>query len=152
MNNEVWMRSALNLAILAREAGEIPVGAVVVYEGKIVGRGFNQPISTEDPTAHAEIVALREAARTLGNYRLVNCDLYVTLEPCLMCVGAMIHARIRKVIFGGMETKSGALTSRVMGAQLPCHNHKLLVEGGVLAEESTELLKSFFQERRLAQP
>lgn len=151
MNNELWMRAALNLAVLASEAGEVPVGAVVVHQGKIIGRGFNQPISTDDPTAHAEVVAMREAARVLGNYRLVDCDLYVTLEPCLMCVGAMIHARIRKVIFGALEAKSGALTSRVLGAQLPCHNHKLLVEGGVLATESAALLKSFFYERRQVQ-
>jgi tRNA(adenine34) deaminase len=144
------MRSALNLAHLGQEAGEVPVGAVVVFQGKIIGRGFNQPIATQDPTAHAEVVAIRDAARYLGNYRLVDCDLYVTLEPCLMCVGALMHARIRKVIFGAMEARSGALTSRVFGAQLPCHHHKLLVEGGILAEESAELLKTFFQSRRLA--
>ena len=150
MNDELWMRSALSLATLAREADEVPVGAIVVFEGEMIGRGFNQMISTNDPSAHAEIIAMREAARRIGNYRLVNCDLYVTLEPCLMCVGAMIHARIRKVIFGALENKSGALSSRVLGAQLPCHNHKLLVEGGILAEESAELLKTFFQERRLS--
>lgn len=149
MTDEVWMRAALNLAFIAAEAGEVPVGAVVVHEGKIIGRGFNQPISTQDPTAHAEVVAMREAARAIGNYRLVNCDLYVTLEPCLMCVGSLVHARIRKVIFGAMEPKTGALESRVLGAQLPCHNHKILVEGGVLAEESRDLLKAFFEERRL---
>jgi tRNA(adenine34) deaminase len=148
ISDEAWMRAALNLAVIAAEAGEVPVGAVVVYNGEIVGRGFNQPISTQDPTAHAEVIAMREAARVLGNYRLVNCDLYVTLEPCLMCVGALIHARIRKVIFGAMEEKSGALSSRVLGAQLPCHNHKILVEGGILAKESQELLKAFFHERR----
>ncbi len=150
MNHEIWMRSALSLAHLGQEAGEVPVGAVVVFEGKIIGRGFNQPIATQDPTAHAEVVAIRDAARYLGNYRLVDCDLYVTLEPCLMCVGALMHARIRKVIFGAMEARSGALTSRVFGAQLPCHHHKLLVEGGVLAEESAGLLKNFFQSRRVA--
>ncbi len=150
MSHEIWMRSALNLAHLGQEAGEVPVGAVVVFQGKIIGRGFNQPIATQDPTAHAEVVAIRDAARYLGNYRLVDCDLYVTLEPCLMCVGALMHARIRKVIFGAMEARSGALTSRVFGAQLPCHHHKLLVEGGILAEESAELLKTFFQSRRLA--
>jgi tRNA(adenine34) deaminase len=148
LGDEIWMREALNLAVIAAEAGEVPVGAVVVYNGEIIGRGFNQPISNQDPTAHAEIVAMREAAQTLGNYRLVNCDLYVSLEPCLMCVGALIHARIRKVIFGALEEKSGALSSRVLGAQLPCHNHKILVEGGVLATESRDLLKAFFQERR----
>jgi tRNA(adenine34) deaminase len=148
MNDEYWMRSALNLAVLAKESGEVPVGAVVVHQGKIIGQGFNQPIVTNDPTAHAEIVAIRDASLNLGNYRLVDCDLYVTLEPCLMCVGAMIHARFRRVVFGALESKSGALTSRVFGAQLPCHNHTLKVEGGVLANESTELLRTFFQERR----
>jgi tRNA(adenine34) deaminase len=150
-NDEVWMRAALNLAVIAAEAGEVPVGAVVVHEGKIVGRGFNQSISTHDPTAHAEVVAMREAARVLGNYRLVNCDLYVTLEPCLMCVGAMVHGRIKRVVFGAMEPKMGALESKVLGAQLPCHYHKILVIGGVLAEESAGLLKAFFQERRVGQ-
>lgn len=142
------MQSALNLARLAAEAGEVPVGAVVVKDDKIIGRGFNQPISTSDPTAHAEVVAMRDAARNLGNYRLVDCELYVTLEPCLMCVGAIVHARVKKLFFGAFEQKSGAVESQLAGFQMPCHNHRVIVGGGYMAEESSELLKAFFKSRR----
>jgi tRNA(adenine34) deaminase len=144
----MWMQTALGLARLAAEAGEVPVGAVVVKGNHIIGRGFNQPISTQDPTAHAEIVAMRDAAQCLGNYRLTDCDLYVTLEPCLMCVGAIVHARIKHVHFGAFETKTGAVESNLSGFQQACHNHRVLVSGGMLAEESSQLLKSFFQSRR----
>ncbi|MDB5802203.1 MAG: tRNA adenosine(34) deaminase TadA [Rhodocyclales bacterium] len=143
-----FMREAL---VLAREAGsldEVPVGAVVVCEGKIVGRGFNQPILSHDPTAHAEVMALRDAARNLANYRLPGCELYVTLEPCMMCSGAIMHARIGRVIFGARDAKTG-----VAGSVLDLYaesrlNHHAAVEGGVLAEECGSLLSSFFAAKR----
>jgi tRNA(adenine34) deaminase len=145
---EDFMREAL---VLAREAGsldEVPVGAVVVCEGKIVGRGFNQPILSHDPTAHAEIKALRDAARNLGNYRLPGCELYVTLEPCMMCSGAIMHARIARVVFGARDAKTG-----VAGSVLDLYaegrlNHHAVIEGGVLAEECGKLLSSFFAAKR----
>ena len=142
------MQAAMNLARLGAEAQEVPVGAVVVKAGEVIGRGFNQPISTHDPTAHAEIVAMRDAAQKLGNYRLIDCDLYVTLEPCLMCVGAMVHARIKNVYFGAYESKTGAVSTNLDGFGLCCHNHRVTVDGGFMAEESSALLKSFFQSRR----
>src|SRR6187401_6677 len=142
------MRRALELAGDAAAAGEVPVGAVVVVDGAIVGEGFNQPIAAHDPTAHAEIVALRAAARALGNYRLTGATLYVTVEPCLMCVGAMVHARIGLVVFGATEPKAGAIQSMTSAHELPGLNHRLAFEGGVLAEESRNLLKRFFEARR----
>jgi tRNA(adenine34) deaminase len=126
----------------------VPVGAVVVKEGEIVGRGWNRPISTSDPTAHAEIVALREAAARLGNYRLPGCELYVTLEPCAMCVGAMLHARLARVVYGATDPKTGACGSVVALAAEARLNHQTAFEGGVLAEECGALLKRFFAERR----
>ena len=143
-----FMREALALARQAAEAGEVPVGAVVVCEGRVVGRGANRPISGRDPTAHAEIVALREAARTLDNYRLPGCELYVTLEPCAMCVGAMVHARLARVVFGATDPKTGACGSIVDLPGLATFNHHGTFEGGVLAAESAEILRRFFAARR----
>lgn len=144
----MFMREALAQAKAAAETGEVPVGAVVVVDGRIVGRGFNRPISAVDPTAHAEVVALREAARGVGNYRLVGADVYVTVEPCLMCVGAMVHARVRTVVFGAREPKAGALGSMVDALALPSLNHKFAVVEGVLEEECRGVLQAFFASRR----
>jgi tRNA(adenine34) deaminase len=146
--HEAWMGLALEQAALGRAAGEVPVGAVVVYEDRAIGAGFNQPISTMDPTAHAEIVALRAAARAIGNYRLTGATLYVTVEPCLMCVGAMVHARIGLVVFGAPEPKAGALVSAASVHELPGLNHRLAVTGGVREEECRLTMQEFFRERR----
>ena len=143
-----FMRRALALAQEAERQGEVPVGAVVVLEGEIVGEGFNAPISEHDPTAHAEIRALRAAARRLGNYRLPGTTLYVTLEPCVMCAGAMIHARIQRLVYGARDPKTGAAGSVFHIADSEQHNHRLAITGGVLADESAELLQSFFRARR----
>lgn len=148
MEAEALMRLALGEAARAREAGEIPIGAVVEIDGRIVGHGFNQPIGAHDPTAHAEIVALREAARAVGNYRLTGATLCVTIEPCLMCVGAMVHARIGTLIFGAPEPKSGAVVSTVRGGELPGLNHRFTVVQGVLEEGCRALVQVFFEERR----
>jgi len=151
MNDENFMRVALELARQAQQAGEVPVGAVVVKDGEIVGRGFNAPISRHDPSAHAEMVALRDAAQRVGNYRLVDCELYVTLEPCLMCVGAMFHARIARVVYGASDPKTGAAGSVLnLFAEMRL-NHHAEVEGGVLAGECGKLLSDFFAARRVLQ-
>lgn len=142
------MRAAIEQARIARERGEVPVGAVVVLGGQIIGEGFNQPIGAHDPTAHAEIVALRDAARRIGNYRLTGAELYVTIEPCQMCVGAMIHARIATAIFGTREPKAGALESAMRAHEHPALNHRLEAVGGVLEEECRELIQAFFASRR----
>jgi tRNA(adenine34) deaminase len=142
------MRAALAEAAKARQAGEVPVGAVVVLDDVVVGAGFNQPIASRDPTAHAEIVALRAAATAVGNYRLTGATLYITVEPCLMCVGAMIHARIRLVVFGATEPKAGAIESMTRAHELPGLNHRLETLGGVLEADSRQLLQEFFQSRR----
>ena len=142
------MREALRLAGEARQAGEVPVGAVVVVEGEIVGRGFNQPIGTHDPTAHAEVVALRDAGRTVGSYRLSGATLYVTLEPCLMCVGAMVHARVGTLVFGTTEPKAGAIESTQRAHEHAALNHRLAIVSGVLAAECRDILQTFFKERR----
>jgi len=142
------MRHALGLAQRAREEGEVPVGAVVVLDEKVIGEGWNRPISASDPTAHAEIQAMRAAASTRKNYRLVGATLYVTLEPCAMCVGAMFHARIRRVVFGAADPKTGAAGSTVNLFEEGRLNHHALVQGGVLAAECGELLSSFFAARR----
>jgi tRNA(adenine34) deaminase len=144
------MEMALKEARAAGERGEVPIGAVVVIDGRVVASGFNQPISSVDPTAHAEMVALREAARGIGNYRLTDATLYVTVEPCVMCVGALVHARVREVVYGAAEPKSGALVSAVRGLELPGLNHRFAVTGGVLEEECRRLVQLFFQERRQA--
>jgi tRNA(adenine34) deaminase len=142
------MRAALELAEQASAAGEVPVGAVVVTAGEIVGRGYNQPITAHDPSAHAEIVALRDAARKLGNYRLGGCELFVTLEPCAMCAGAMLHARIARVVYGAADPKTGACGSVVDLFAEPRINHHATIVPGVLAPESTALLQGFFASRR----
>ena len=142
------MRRALVLAGEAAQSGEVPVGAVVVVDGAIVGEGFNQPIAAHDPTAHAEIVALRAAAQALGNYRLTGATLYVTVEPCLMCVGALVHARIGEVVYGAAEPKAGAIESMTSAHELPGLNHRLTALGGVLADDSRALLQHFFRNRR----
>jgi len=144
------MRYALNRAIEAGERGEVPVGAIVVLDGEVIAEGFNQPIATSDPTAHAEIVAIRRAAALLGNYRLTDASLYVTIEPCQMCVGAMIHARIARLIYGAQEPKAGAIESAMRAHEHSSLNHRIEVTGGVLAEESRRLMQAFFQERRQA--
>ncbi len=143
-----WMQQALAQAALADAADEVPVGAVVVYRGRVIGAGFNSPISRCNPTAHAEILALQQAAQTIANYRLVDCDLYVTLEPCTMCAGAIVHSRIRRLIYGAAEPKAGAIVSRARVLEQPQMNHQVEVVGGVLAEESGALLSAFFRRRR----
>ncbi len=143
-----FMRLALEQARAAHLADEVPVGAVVVVEGEVVGSGHNQPIGLQDPTAHAEIIALRAAARRLENYRLTGATLYVTVEPCLMCVGAMVHARIDTVVFGATEPKAGALVSTQRAHEHPALNHRLKVVGGVLEDECREVVQAFFRDRR----
>lgn len=143
-----FMRLALALAEDAARTGEVPVGAVVVVGDDVAGRGFNQPIGSHDPTAHAEVVALRDAARRAGNYRLTGATLYVTIEPCLMCVGAAMHARIGTLVYGAPEPKAGAIESTQRAHEHPALNHRLTVVSGVLARECGELMRRFFQERR----
>jgi tRNA(adenine34) deaminase len=145
---ERWMAQALALARAAQARGEVPVGAIVVSEGAIVGRGGNAPIAGNDPTAHAEIAALREAASALGNYRLPGCELYVTIEPCAMCAGAILHARIRRLVFGAPDPKTGACGSVVDLFAEPRLNHHTTVTGGVAAEACAALLSDFFASRR----
>jgi tRNA(adenine34) deaminase len=146
--HEAWMRQALALAARAGESGEVPVGALVIVEGVVVGEGWNQPIATSDPTAHAEIVAMRAAARQVKNYRLSGATLVVTVEPCLMCVGAMVHARIGTVVYGATEPRAGALGSAIAAHDTPGLNHRLTAVGGVLADECRALIQTFFKERR----
>lgn len=145
------MQIALELAAQAEAAGEVPVGAVVVRDGEIVGRGFNAPISRHDPSAHAEMMALRDAAENLGNYRLVGCELFVTLEPCLMCAGAIMHARIARVVFGARDPKTGVCGSVLDAFAESRLNHHTRVEGGVLAEACSATLSRFFARRRTEQ-
>jgi tRNA(adenine34) deaminase len=147
-DHESFMRLALEQARLAADAGEVPIGAVAVSGGEVVGRGFNRPIGAVDPTAHAEVIALREAARTLGNYRLTGVDLYVTLEPCLMCVGALVHARVGRVVFGAREPKTGALVSTVQALEIPTLNHRVEIVEGVLEAQCRDLVQAVFRERR----
>lgn len=142
------MRLALAEAERARNAGEVPVGAIVLVDGRIVGSGFNQPITAVDPTAHAEVVAIRAAAQAIGNYRLTGALLYVTVEPCLMCVGAMIHARVAHVIYGASEPRAGALVSAARAHETPGLNHRLEVTGGVLEEDCRRMIQLFFAEKR----
>lgn len=151
MNDEAFMREALNLAQQAWAEGEVPVGALVVKGDEIIGRGYNRPITKHDPTAHAEIQALRDAAAHLGNYRLPGCTLYVTIEPCIMCAGAIMHARIARVVYGARDAKTGAHGSVVDLFAEPRLNFHAEVVGGVLAEECGKLLSDFFAERRRAQ-
>ena len=151
MNDEDFMRAALELARQAEQSGEVPVGAVVVMDGEIIGRGSNAPIGRHDPSAHAEMLALRDAAQRVGNYRLVGCELFVTLEPCLMCVGAMFHARIARVIYGASDPKTGAAGSVLNLFEEQRLNHHAEVLGGVLADECGAILSQFFAARRAQQ-
>ena len=150
MSHDTFMAAALEQARLGLAAGEVPIGAVVVIDGAIVGRGFNQPISTNDPTAHAEVVALRAAAGAVGNYRLTGATVYVTVEPCLMCVGALSHARVGEVVYGAAEPKMGALGSTIRGHESPGLNHRFTIAGGVLETEGRALLQEFFRQKRRA--
>jgi tRNA(adenine34) deaminase len=143
-----YMREALECAELARKTGEVPVGAVLVRDDEVVARGFNHPIAAHDPTAHAEIQVLRAAGQTLGNYRLEGATLYVTLEPCIMCASAIIHARVKRVVFGAWDPKAGAAGSVIDVFRIPALNHRVDVFGGVLAEECGALLRGFFSARR----
>ena len=147
---ETLMAEALREAARARDADEVPIGAVVSLGDEIVGRGFNQPVSSDDPTAHAEIVAIREAAARVGNYRLTGAVLCVTIEPCLMCVGALVHARVAKLVFGAAEPRSGAIVSTVRAGELPGHNHRFEVVAGVREQECREMMQAFFKDRRSA--
>jgi tRNA(adenine34) deaminase len=146
--DELWMQEALRAGLRALEAGEVPVGAVVVHEGKIVGRGFNRNIVDSDPTAHAEIVALREAGAAIGNHRLGGCELFATIEPCAMCAGALVHARIRRLVYGADDPKAGAVQSVMQVVNHPSLNHHMEVRGGVLAGRCAELVQEFFRARR----
>lgn len=148
MADEDFMREALEQARQAGACGEVPVGAVVVLDGQIVGRGFNQPIGRHDPTAHAEVMALRDAAQRLGNYRLPGCELYVTLEPCAMCSGAIMHARIRRVVFGARDPKTGVAGSVIDLFEESRLNHHATIEGGLMADECGGMLSAFFAARR----
>ena len=145
-----FMSAALEQATLARDAGEVPIGAVIVMNGEIIARAFNQPIRNVDPTAHAEIVALRQAAAAVGNYRLTGATVYVTIEPCLMCVGALVHARVREVVFGAPEPRWGALVSSLQAHEAPGLNHRLAVTGGVMEDECRDLMQQFFRAKRLS--
>ena len=146
--HESHMRAALDEAQRALSAGEVPVGAVVVVDDEIIGAGFNQPILTDDPTAHAEVVALRAAGRALGNYRLTGATMYVTVEPCLMCVGAIVHARIATLVYGAPEPKAGAIHSTLRALEYPTLNHRVEVVSGVLEAECREVIQEFFREKR----
>jgi tRNA(adenine34) deaminase len=146
--DELWMQEALCSAQRALESGEVPVGAIVVSEGRIVGRGWNRNINNSDPTAHAEIVALREAGAAIGNHRLGECNLFVTIEPCAMCVGALVHARIRRLVYGADDPKAGAVRSAMQVLNHPQMNHRVEVRSGVLAGRCAELLQEFFRSRR----
>ena len=147
-NDSAFMRQALDLAQQAASIEEVPVGAIVVSNGEVIGRGFNCPIESSDPTAHAEIVAMRDAAQKLGNYRLSGCDLYVTIEPCTMCLGAMVHARSQRVIFGAPEPRAGAFVSNPIMTDAGYFNHKIDWTGGVLEQDCSSLIKAFFKRRR----
>jgi tRNA(adenine34) deaminase len=146
--DELWMQEALRLGQRALEIGEVPVGAVVVNQGQIVGRGFNRNIIDRDPTAHAEVLALREAGAALGNHRLITCDLFATIEPCAMCAGAMVHARIRRLVYGADDPKAGTVRSVMRVLNHPGLNHRVAITSGVLAGRCAEMLQEFFRSRR----
>ena len=148
MSDQAFMRMAMDAAVEAKLVGEVPVGAVVVKDGEVIAVGYNQPIGQHDPTAHAEINALRSAAQKLGNYRLVDCTLYVTLEPCAMCLGAMLHARLARVVFGAPDPKTGVCGSVLNLALEKQLNHQTQVQGGILAQACGDTLRDFFKERR----
>jgi tRNA(adenine34) deaminase len=147
-SDELWMEEALRAAHRALQSGEVPVGAIVVLDGKVIARGWNQNIGANDPTAHAEIVALREAGAALGNYRLGDCDLFATIEPCAMCAGALVHARIKRLVYGADDPKAGAIRSVMQVANHPQLNHAMEVQSGVLAGRCAELVQTFFKNRR----
>jgi tRNA(adenine34) deaminase len=148
VTHDTFMRAALEQAARGLAAGEVPVGAVLVVGDQIVARAFNQPITAIDPTAHAEVLVLREAARVLGNYRLTEATVYVTVEPCLMCVGALVHARVREVVYGAAEPKAGALVSAIRALDSPGLNHRFAVIAGVLEDECRSIIQEFFREKR----
>ena len=148
MRDEDWILYALELAKRAAQKGEIPVGAVIVYQGEVLGEGWNQPIASHDPTAHAEIQAIREAANRIGNYRLLNTILYATLEPCAMCAGAMVHARINRLVYGAHDPKAGAVKTRASLLDSVHLNHKVSWEGGILADSCGQVLTQFFKKKR----
>jgi len=147
-SDEEWMQDALDLARQAQDADEVPVGAIVVYNEEIIGQGYNQPITHQDPTAHAEIVALRDASRHLDNYRIPGASLSVTLEPCMMCAGAMVHARIKRLVYGAADPKTGIIDSHLQLLRQKTINHEIEVTGGVMADECGELLSAFFRNKR----
>jgi len=147
-SDELWMEEALRCAQRALDAGEVPVGAVLVCAGCVVGRGWNRNLADSDPTAHAEIVALREAGRNVGNHRLDDCELFVTIEPCAMCAGAVIHARVRRLVYGADDPKAGAVHSILQVVNHPSLNHRMEIRGGVLAGRSAEMVQEFFRKRR----
>ncbi len=151
LSDELRMEDALREAQRALALGEVPIGAVVVCDGQVIGRGCNRPITANDPTGHAEILALREAGQTVGNYRLLECDMYVTVEPCVMCAGAITHARIRRLIYGAGDPKAGAVHSVLQVLNHPKLNHKVEVSSGVLAARCMDLLQTFFREKRKAE-
>jgi tRNA(adenine34) deaminase len=148
INDELWMEEALRSAQRALQMGEVPVGAIVVCDEKIVGRGWNQNIASSDPTAHAEVIALREAGAAVGNHRLAECELFATIEPCPMCAGALVHARIKRLIYGAPDPKAGAVESVMQVLNHPQLNHRIEVRSGVLAGRCAELLQTFFKNRR----
>jgi tRNA(adenine34) deaminase len=152
MPDELFMEEALRAAQRALEAGEVPVGAVVVRAGRVIARGWNRNLTTHDPSAHAEIIALREAGTVVGNYRLTDCALFVTLEPCAMCAGAMVHARLQRLVYGADDPKAGAVHSVMQVLNHPALNHQVEVTPGVLAARCGELLQAFFRERRAEAP
>jgi tRNA(adenine34) deaminase len=148
LSDELWMEEALRCALRALEAGEVPVGAVVVCAGQIVARGWNRNLTDNDPTAHAEIVALREAGRNVGNHRLGDCELFVTIEPCAMCAGAAVHARLRRLVYGADDPKAGAVRSVMQVVNHPSLNHQMEIRSGVLAGRAAEIAQEFFRKRR----
>lgn len=148
--DELWMEEALREAVRAQAAGEVPVGAVVVCDGRIVGRGGNRNLADSDPTAHAEIVALRQAGKSVGNHRLGDCQMFVTIEPCAMCSGALVHARLQRLVYGADDPKAGAVRSTLQVLNHPALNHKMEVTSGVLASRCMELLQAFFRDKRAA--
>jgi tRNA(adenine34) deaminase len=147
-NDEIWMREALALAREAARLGEVPVGAVVVLDGEVIARGSNRSLLDSDPSGHAEMIALRDAGRKLKNYRLESCELFATIEPCAMCAGALVHARISRLVYGAKDPKAGAVGSVLQVVNHPQLNHRMQVTGGVLVEECSELLQTFFRSRR----
>lgn len=147
-SDELWMEEALRAAQRALESGEVPVGAVVVLDGRIVGRGWNRNLTDSDPSAHAEVVALRKAGAKVGNHRLGDCELFATIEPCAMCAGAMIHARLKRLVYGADDPKAGAVHSVMQVLNHPQLNHRMAVQGGVLAGRCADLLQTFFRSRR----